>query len=113
MTSAPERRRSLGIRWRELYKVLREHNRQGDVLCSNYDGWIWSESQVGEVFVGQVKGYSLLKISGDLVQRAALSDDRDLDAFRHVSRLLARSDHRFDRVLEHRRSPSHSSIAPV
>jgi len=86
------------MRWRELH--------------SDDDSRFRGESEGGEVFVGQVKGYSLLEISGDLVQRAALSDDRDLDAFRHVSRLLARSNHRFDRVLEHRRSPFlRSSIA--
>ena len=89
MTSAPERRRSLGMRWRELH--------------GHDDSRIRGETQGGEVLVRQMKGHGVLKISSDLVQRTALSDDRDFDALRYVSRLLARSDHGFDGVLKHRR----------
>ncbi len=100
MTSAPERRRSLGMRWRELH--------------SNDDSRVREEPQGGEVLFRQVKGHSFLEVSGDLVQRATLSDDRNFDAFRHVSRLLTRSNHCFDRVLQHRHfSFSRFSIAQV
>ena len=88
MTSPPERRRSLGMREGELH--------------GHDDGRIWREAQGGEVLIHQVKGHGVLEISGDLIQRAALSDDRDFDAFRHVSRLLAWSNHRLDGVLQRR-----------
>src|SRR3990167_8529283 len=94
--SAPERRRSLGMRWQELHR----HD----------DGRVRGEPQDGEVLVGEMQGHGFLEVLRHVIQRAALSDDLDLEAFRHISRLLARADHRLDRVLEHRRPPYWASV---
>src|SRR5215813_4597428 len=92
MTSAPERRRSLGMRWQKFH--------------GHDDGWIRREPQGSKILIRQMEGHGILKVFRDLVQRAALSDDRDFDALRYISRLLARSNHCFDGVLKHRRQYS-------
>jgi hypothetical protein len=75
---------------------MRRRQLHGD----NYSG-IRAESHGGEIFVSQVKGNSLLEVSGDLVQRATLGDDGDFYALRHESGLLAGPNHGFDGLLKH------------
>ncbi len=77
-------------------------------------GRIRSEPQGGKILVGQMEGHSFLKIPRDLVQRLALGDNRNLEAFRHISRLFSRANNRFDRVLSHGYPPGYApSIAQV
>jgi hypothetical protein len=77
-------------------------------------GGIGSKAQGGEIFTGQMEGHGFLEIPRDLVQRLALGDDWDLEAFRHISRLFPGADNRLDRVLSHEcLSPGCSSIAQV
>ena len=49
----------------------------------------------------QVQRHGLLQVPCDLVQRAPLGHDRDLEALGYVARLLTRANHRLDRVLKH------------
>ena len=89
--SAPERRRSLGMRGRELHR---------------YDnGGVGGKPQGGQVLISQMESDGFLKVSSDLVQREALSNYRDLEAFRHVSRLFSWTNHSHDCVLEHLSPP--------
>lgn len=76
----------------------------------NYSG-IRGESQGGKILVGQMEGYGFLEILRDLVQRLALGDHQDLEAFRHISRLFPRANDRLDCVLSHECPPRRSSIA--
>ncbi len=76
----------------------------------DYSG-IRGKSQGGKILVGQMEGYGFLEIPRDLVQRLALGDHRDLEAFRHISRLFPRANDRLDCVLSHECPPRRSSIA--
>jgi len=87
---------------------------RGQELHRDDYGGIRGESQGGKILVGQMEGYGFLKIPRNLVQRLALGDNRDLEAFRHISRLFPRANNRFDRVLGHECPPdSAPSIAQV
>ncbi|HUH12487.1 MAG TPA: hypothetical protein VMK65_05235 [Longimicrobiales bacterium] len=83
--------RSLGMRREELHR--------------DNDGWIFSQTQGRQIFVGEVKDYRFLEVFRDFVQGDALSDHGDFKAFGYVSRLLARPDDRLDRALKHFCSP--------
>src|SRR2546427_7857967 len=86
MTSAPESRRSLGIRWRQF---------QG-----HEDGRVGSQAQTREVLAFEVERDGFSEIRGDLVQGGALRHDGDFHALSDEAGLLARSDDRLDRPLE-------------
>ncbi len=61
---------------------------------------IFRQPKFGHVFPFEVEGNRFLQIAHHLIQRAALSDDSNFDAFGHVTRFFARTNHGFDRVLE-------------
>src|SRR2546422_3173740 len=86
LTSAPESRRSLGIRWRQF---------QG-----HEDGRVGSQAQTREVLAFEVERDGFSEIRGDLVQGGALRHDGDFHALSDEAGLLARSDDRLDRPLE-------------
>jgi len=71
-----------------------------------YDnGRVGGKPQGGQVLISQMESDGFLKVSSNLVQREALSNYRDLEAFRHVSRLFSWTNHGLDRVLEHLSPP--------
>src|SRR6266571_473650 len=87
MTSAPERRRSLGMRRSQLHR--------------NDDGRVWRESQGLQIFVGEMKLDRLSQILGDLVQGVTLSHDGNLEALGRVARLFTGPNHSLDCSLKH------------
>lgn len=76
MISAPDKRRSSGMRRSELHR----HDDRG----------VRFEPHCRQILAFQVEGHRLLEVPGHVVQRAALSDHRDFKTFRDVSRLLTR-----------------------
>ena len=71
---------------------------------------IRSKTQSRQVFIGQMKRDGFPKVSGDFVQAVALSDDGNLETFRHVSRLFPGTNHGLDRVLEHLAPPLYRPV---
>ena len=74
-------------------------------LHGDEDGRVRYETEGCEIFAVEMESDSFPEVLRYLIQRLSLGDDRDLEAFGHVPRLLARTDHRLDRVLEHQRPP--------
>ena len=74
-------------------------------LHGDEDGWIRYETEGCEIFPVEMESDGFPEVLRYLIQRLSLGDDRDFEAFGHVSRLLAGTDHRLDRVLEHQRPP--------
>ena len=73
----------------------------GDQLQRHEDRRLRSKPHGSQILIGQVQFYSLLQISGDLVKRNALRNNRDLKALGHVTRLFSRSNHSFNCSLQH------------
>ena len=74
-------------------------------LHGDEDGWIRYETEGCEIFPVEMESDGFPEVLRYLIKRLSLGDDRDFEAFGHVSRLLAGTDHRLDRVLEHQRPP--------
>src|SRR6185295_19621992 len=96
-TSAPARRRSLGMRRLQLHRD--DH------------GWARRKPQAREVLAIEVQSHGLLQVPRDLVQRAPLGHDRDLETLGYVAGLLTRANHRLDRMLKHASPLTTLSIA--
>ena len=58
-----------------------------------------NQPQLFEVFAIEVQGYSLFEVCYRLIQRVALSDDADFQAFGDVP-LISPVNGRFDRLLQ-------------
>jgi hypothetical protein len=78
---------------------------RGRELHRYNNGRILGEPQGGQILIGQMESDGFLEVPGHLVQRVALGDYRDLEAFRHVSRLFSWTNHSHDCVLEHLSPP--------
>ena len=87
MTSAPERRRSLGMR---VNQFQRDENRR-----------VWRQAHRRQILAGKVQLDSFLQVATDLVERWPLGDNWNLETLRHIAGLLPGSDHCFDRTLKH------------
>ena len=74
-------------------------------LHGDEDGRVRYETEGCEIFAVEMESDSFPEVLRYLIQRLSLGDDRDFKAFSHVPRLLARTDYRLDRVLEHQRPP--------
>ena len=58
------------------------------------------QSELREVLPVQVEGNRFLQIAHHLIQRAALSDDGNFEAFGYIARFFTRTNYGFDGVLE-------------
>ena len=74
-------------------------------LHGDEDGRVRYETEGCEIFAVEMESDGFPEVLRYLIQRLSLGDDRDFKAFSHVPRLLARTDYRLDRVLEHQRPP--------
>ena len=83
---------------------------RGRELHRHNNGGIWGQPQGGQILIGQMESDGFLKVPGHLVKRVALGHYRDLEAFRHVSRLFSWANHRHDCVLKHFSPPLHKSV---
>src|ERR1051325_503851 len=88
-TSAPDRRRSLGM--------------LGDQLECSHDRRVGSQPECSEVLTFEEQLYGFAQIASDLVERGRLGNHRNLDAFGYVARLIAGPDHCIDGALQHPR----------
>src|SRR6266446_9624059 len=86
-TSAPDRRRSLGMLWRQLHRDDdRRVRRQPERL---------------QILVGEMQLDRFAEVPGDLVERLSLSHHWNLKALGRIPRFFASPDHGFDRSLKH------------
>jgi hypothetical protein len=76
---------------------------RGNQFQGREDRWVRIQPQDGQVLPFKVQLHSLPQIPGNLVERLALGDDRNLKALGHVAGLLAGSNCGLDGSLEHHR----------
>jgi len=86
ITSEPDRRRSLGMRWFQFH-------------C-HHERWIRRQTKICKVFACQVQLRCFTQVGDSFIQRGTLSYHGDFQTFRHITAIFSRADDSLNRALK-------------